>query len=62
MSITGTGAVNISTTLSGLRPRLEPGREKLGLHIRRGWSPAEIAALDDLPGALVTKVDAWLAP
>lgn len=62
IAVSGAGAVNVTTTLTGLRPKLEPGREKLALHIRRSWSPTEVALLDDLVGAIATEVEAWLDP
>jgi hypothetical protein len=57
-----TGAASISTMLIGLRPKLDPGREKPALHIRRAWNPAEAASLDDLPGSVAAEVEAWLDP
>jgi hypothetical protein len=60
--ISGAGAVNVSTTLTGLRPRLEPGREKLALHIRRPWSPTEAASREDLVNSIAGEVELWLDP
>ena len=60
--ISETGAAGITTMLTGMRPKLDPGREKLSLHIRHAWSPTEIASLDDLPGSVATEVETWLDP
>jgi hypothetical protein len=56
------GAVNVSTTLTGLKAKLEPGREKPALHIRRAWSHTEAASLDDLVGSIAREVETWLDP
>jgi hypothetical protein len=57
-----TSPSNISTRLSGLRPQLEPEREKLALHLRRSWSPAEVAAEGDMSSTIARAVEMWLAP
>lgn len=56
------GAATISTRLIGLRPRLEPGREKPSLHIRRAWSAAAVASVDDLAASVAREVEPWLDP
>ncbi|MFL5873840.1 MAG: hypothetical protein ACJ75T_10270 [Solirubrobacterales bacterium] len=56
------GAATISTQLIGLRPQLEPGREKPSLHIRRSWSSTEVTSLDDLAGSIAGEVETWLDP
>jgi hypothetical protein len=58
----GAGAATIATTLIGMRPHLDPDREKLSLHIRRSWSPTEVASLDDLPQSITAEVETWLGP
>jgi len=60
--ISAAGAASISTTLIGIRARLDPDREKLSLHIRHAWSPADLASLDDLPRAIAAHVTTWLDP
>ena len=54
--------IPISTRLIGLRPSLEPGREKPALHIRRAWTPAEVTPVDDLVISIAGEVEPWLDP
>lgn len=56
------GAASISLRLTGMRPGLEPGQEKLALHIRRSWSAAEVASEDDLAGLVAEEVETWIDP
>lgn len=53
---------NISTRLTGIRPHLDPGREKLALHIRRAWAPADIPAGEALAETITREVERWLQP
>jgi hypothetical protein len=62
IAIAGTSPANLAITLAGLRPQLDPGTEKLALHIRRPWSPAELGEMSDLPGAIAAEVERWLDP
>jgi hypothetical protein len=55
-----THAANISTRLTAIRPRLDSATEKLSLHLRRSWTVAECAAIDDIAVAVAPGVERWL--
>jgi hypothetical protein len=57
-----TNAANISTRLTAIRPRLDSATEKLSLHLRRSWTAAECAAIDDIATAVTPEVECWLQP
>ncbi len=62
IALSDTAPANVAAVLTGLRPRLDPGLQKPSVHIRRPWSPSEVEALDDVPGALAGEVERWLDP
>ncbi len=53
---------SIPIELNGMRPQLDSAREKLSLHIRRLWTPDDVAAMSDVPATVAPEVERWLQP
>ncbi len=53
--------IDISTRLTTIGARLDDKTEKLALHIRRAWTPADVSAMEDI-SAITSGVEAWLDP
>jgi hypothetical protein len=53
--------IDISTRLTTLRSRLDSETEKLALHIRCPWTPAEMSTMEDIT-EIAAGVEAWLEP
>jgi hypothetical protein len=62
LAFSETSAANLSTRLTAIRPRLDSEREKISLHLRRPWTAAECAAIDDIAAAIAPEVERWLQP
>jgi hypothetical protein len=53
--------IDISTRLTTIGARLDDKTEKLALHVRRAWTPADLATMKDI-SEIAAEVEAWLDP
>ncbi|HUC08508.1 MAG TPA: hypothetical protein VMR96_10525, partial [Solirubrobacterales bacterium] len=53
--------IDISTRLTTIGGRLDDKTEKLALHVRRAWTPADLRAMKDI-SEIASEVEAWLEP
>lgn len=53
--------IDISTRLTAIGARLDDKTEKLALHVRRAWTPANLSAMEDV-SEIAGEVEAWLEP
>jgi hypothetical protein len=53
--------IDISTRLTTIGARLDGKTEKLALHVRRAWTPADLSAMKDI-SEIASVVEAWLEP
>ena len=53
--------IDISTRLTTIGAPLDGKTEKLALHVRRAWTPADLNAMQDV-SEIASEVEAWLEP
>lgn len=53
--------IDISTRLTTIGASLDDKTEKLALHVRRAWTPADLSAMRDI-SEIASEVEAWLEP
>jgi hypothetical protein len=53
--------IDISTRLTTIGARLDGKTEKLALHVRRAWTPADVSAMEDI-SEIASEAEAWLEP
>jgi hypothetical protein len=61
MILSQVSPIDISTRLTTIGARLDEKIEKLALHIRRAWTPADLRAMNDA-SEVAGEVEAWLEP
>jgi hypothetical protein len=61
MTLSQVSLIDILTRLSTIGARLDKKTEKLALHIRRAWAPADLKAMKDV-SQIANEVEAWLEP